>query len=316
MRFGGEGHKITISLIVFGKQSEMIAFLINTGPPISHTLKSNIGLHANNGFNARFPRFLVKFDSAIHIAVISERYSRHFKSRHFRYELINFNKSVEQGIMGMRMEMHKVFHEISINGYNKFMQKQRWIIGIDEVGRGPLAGPITVAAVAATGNSKFWKNIKNSKKLSPLKREEWNKKIRRRFIYTIASVGPMIIDRIGINKAAKLAVRRVLKKLSGSWNLKAGSCAIMLDGGLHAPKIYPRQETIIKGDERHPLIAAASIVAKVHRDAYMKRLHKKFPPYGFDRHKGYGTAFHRASLKTHGLSSVHRRSFCANINIW
>lgn len=221
------------------------------------------------------------------------------------------------------------------------MQKQRLIIGIDEVGRGPLAGPITVAAVAATMkineiesrkiltrfnlgilNLGILRNIKNSKKLSSAKREEWNKKIREKFMYAIASVGPAIIDRMGISYAARLAVARCLKKLqkqSNNQRTLKNTCAfwkIVLDGGLYAPKTYLRQETIIKGDERHPLIAAASIVAKVRRDAYMRRLHKKFFLYGFDRHKGYGTVLHRAALKIHGLSSVHRRSFCANINAW
>ncbi len=219
------------------------------------------------------------------------------------------------------------------------MQKQQWIIGIDEVGRGPLAGPLTVAAVAAMINHKsqttrfakvsarrahnkqfpklkILKNIKDSKKLSPIKREEWNEKIRGKFMYAIASVGPATIDRIGISRAARLAVSRCLKKLAAFSLPSATHAFVILDGGLYAPRMYANQETIIKGDERHPFIAAASIVAKVHRDACMRRLHKKFSLYGFNRHKGYGTAFHREALKTHGLSSVHRRSFCDNIKIW
>lgn len=207
--------------------------------------------------------------------------------------------------------------------------RKKWIIGIDEVGRGPLAGPLTVAAVAATvisnfqfpifkkiSNFKILKNIKNSKKLSSTKREEWNEKIRGGFIYAIASVGPAVIDRIGISYAARIAVSRCLQKIAKRYTLYAERSIIFLDGGLHAPRTYPYQETIIKGDERHPLIAAASIVAKVHRDAYMMRLHKEFSIYGFAQHKGYGTALHRAAIKTHGLSSVHRSSFCANIKAW
>lgn len=85
---------------------------------------------------------------------------------------------------------------------------------------------------------------------------------------------------------------------------------IMLDGGLYAPPEYKNQQTIIRGDENHPLIAAASIVAKVHRDRYMARLHKKLPQYGFDKHKGYGTQGHIAMLKKYGLSAAHRASFC------
>ena len=200
---------------------------------------------------------------------------------------------------------------------------RNFVIGIDEVGRGPLAGPITVAAVAAMGSTKFLKNIKDSKKLSRVKREEWNEKIRGKCMYAISSVGPVVIDRIGISRAAKIAVARCLNKLTTRYTLNPARSAggayrfgVVLDGGLYAPKTYAHQETIIKGDERHPLIAAASIVAKVHRDASMRRLHKEFPLYGFDHHKGYGTAMHRRLLKMHGPCSIHRRSFCANIKTW
>jgi ribonuclease HII len=238
--------------------------------------------------------------------------------------------------------------------YNDSMRKQ-WIIGIDEVGRGPLAGPLTVAAVAATvisnnqflkfvpsANSgalpvkhqdvdfqlkqtsrfKYLKHIKNSKKLSPLKREKWNKKIRDHYQYAIASVGPGVIDRIGISKAAKIAVARCLRKIASrppacrSGRLPTSRYSIVLDGGLYAPKKYQFQQTLIKGDERHPVIAAASIVAKVYRDRMMIRLAKKFPLYQFDRHKGYGTKAHQEAIRRHGLSSVHRRSFCGNIKTW
>jgi ribonuclease HII len=194
------------------------------------------------------------------------------------------------------------------------------IVGVDEVGRGPLAGPITVAAIAAPIISKQFpkilKHIKNSKKLSPKKREEWNAKIREKFMYAVSSVGPAVIDRIGISRAARRAVARCLKKMATRYTLSVHRFAVVLDGGLYAPKTYPFQKTIIKGDERNSLIAAASIVAKVYRDACMRRLHEKFSLYGFDQHKGYGTAMHRRLLKIHGLCSMHRRSFCANIDIW
>lgn len=216
---------------------------------------------------------------------------------------------------------------------------KRWIIGIDEVGRGPLAGPLTVAAVVAPVISnfqfprlrtasdgqaiskqipkfKYFKDIKDSKKLSPAKREEWDKKIRDRYQIAIASVGPAVIDRIGISKAARIAVARCLKKITKRYTLNAIRSAIVLDGGLFAPKTYLHQETIIKGDERHPVIAAASIVAKVHRDRLMRRIAQKFPLYFFHRHKGYGTKAHQAAIKRHGLSPVHRRSFCGKITIW
>lgn len=198
--------------------------------------------------------------------------------------------------------------------------KKRWLIGIDEVGRGPLAGPVTVAAVATpflkleTWNMKpyFFDGIRDSKKLSVLQREAWNKKIRGKYLFAITSVSPQVIDKKGISFATKLAVSRCLSVLLKGFKLQVSSFRILLDGGLHAPPEYKNQQTIIKGDERVPIIAAASIVAKVHRDRYMTRLAKKFPHYGFDRHKGYGTKMHREAVEKYGISEAHRITFCKN----
>lgn len=185
-----------------------------------------------------------------------------------------------------------------------------------------MAGPIAVAAVVATANSKFeirnpkqfskfkiqnskfLKNIRDSKKLSAKKREEWAKILSasRRIECHSVLVGPKIIDRIGISKATKMAVARVLRKFKKKPDL------VLLDGSLFAPKHY-NQKTIIKGDEKVSLIAAASIIAKTRRDGHMLRLHKKFPKYCFDKHKGYGTKLHYKMLKRHGLCPFHRRSF-------
>ncbi len=224
--------------------------------------------------------------------------------------------------------------------------KKYIVIGIDEAGRGPLAGPIAVGAVAVSvyssaqkikfrkflipkifatrkfcaptpGISKiyFLRGIKDSKKLSAKQRDEWWKILCGNFECRAAMVGPEIIDRIGINKATRLAVSRVLRKFTPrnrvSRRMRRGNFLVLLDGGMSAPKHY-EQKTIIKGDEKIPLISAASIIAKTTRDAKMLRLHKKFPRYHFDRHKGYGTKFHYKMLKRHGLSSIHRRSFCKN----
>lgn len=196
------------------------------------------------------------------------------------------------------------------------MRNRQWIIGIDEVGRGPLAGPITVAAVAAPWNYELGiKNygldgIRDSKKLSALQRKAWKQKICGQLPYIISSVNSHVIDRKGIAYAARIAVSRCLKKFARNPLLHNSLFLIQLDGGLYAPPQYKNQQTIIRGDEQHPLIAAASIVAKVHRDRYMTRLHKKFPQYGFAQHKGYGTKAHCALIKKHGLSDVHRASFC------
>lgn len=200
----------------------------------------------------------------------------------------------------------------------------RYIVGVDEVGRGPLAGPVTVGAVLSRQRLNFLRGVKDSKKLSPKQREEWLEKLKthslknKTFKFVTASVGSQIIDRVGITAAARVAVGRCLKKLEVE-NLpvrQAGrKSKILLDGSLYAPRTYPNQKTIIKGDEKIPIIAAASIIAKLHRDKKMTLLHDQFPEYGFDEHKGYGTSRHIRAIKKHGLSPLHRRSFCRNIKL-
>lgn len=201
----------------------------------------------------------------------------------------------------------------------------RWIIGVDEVGRGPLAGPITVAAVAARKDKKFniksqklknvLRGIKDSKKLSPKQREEWLRRLlavrspASHLVWAVASVGSVAIDRIGISRAARLATGRCLRKLTTHYSLLITHSHILLDGGLYAPRTYQNQETIIKGDEQKPLIAAASIIAKVTRDRMMTRFDTQYPRYGFAVHKGYGTAMHRATIAQYGFCPLHRRSF-------
>lgn len=191
---------------------------------------------------------------------------------------------------------------------------KKLIIGIDEVGRGCLAGPLTVGAILKKGRVDL-RGIKDSKKLSAKQREEWFLKIKEKqlkhknFEVALASVGAPTIDKIGLSASARLAVGRCLKKFS----LQHKFYAIMLDGSLYAPKTYLNQETIIRGDEKIPLIAAASIVAKVWRDGKMKRLSKQFPEYALEIHKGYGTLAHRIAIKKHGLSEIHRRSFCKKL---
>ncbi len=182
--------------------------------------------------------------------------------------------------------------------------KKKFLVGIDEAGRGPLAGPVAIGAVA--GNSaRILKNIKDSKKLSAKKREEWAKIIKTNFEYYYVFVSHKVIDKHGIVKAVGVGVEKVLSKFNKTIDL------VLLDGALKAPKNY-KQKTIIKGDEKIPIISAASIIAKEKRDAKMLRLHKTFPQYCFDRHKGYGTKLHYKMLKKHGLCSLHRRSFCKN----
>jgi ribonuclease HII len=185
-----------------------------------------------------------------------------------------------------------------------------FIIGIDEVGRGPLAGPVAVGALCATSRMlKKFRAIKESKQLSPAGREEWYARmmdaVGDELFFAVSFVSAEIIDRKGIVFAIRLALTRSLKKLQVS----PDSCTVLLDGGLHAPNEYVRQKTIIRGDANETVIAMASVVAKVLRDRRMVRLHKKYPEYGFAAHKGYGTKAHYRALKQHGPSTLHRRSF-------
>src|SRR3990167_3679950 len=167
------------------------------------------------------------------------------------------------------------------------------IVGIDEAGRGPLAGPVVVAGGkirSAKTAKRLFAGIRDSKKLSAKKREEWFSVLASRpeIEYAVARVWPAVIDRMNISRAANLAARRAHWKLSRG----RGGIYALLDGGLYLPDSI-LQETIIKGDEKIPLIAAASIIAKVTRDRIMVRLHRKYPEYRFDLHKGYGTELHR-----------------------
>lgn len=191
----------------------------------------------------------------------------------------------------------------------------KYLIGIDEVGRGPLAGPVAVGAVCIYAEhkirvAKLFPIIKDSKKLSAKAREEWMVRIREAeaagFIATtVAFVAPGSIDKNGIAPSIRLALTKALEAVEH----EVEHTRVLLDGGLRAPVPYKNQETIIKGDEKELAIALASIVAKVARDKRMVALAKKYPAYGFEQHKGYGTRAHYEALEKHGLTTHHRKSF-------
>ena len=187
------------------------------------------------------------------------------------------------------------------------MNSASYIIGIDEAGRGPLAGPIVVAGVKIQPRlaRTVLRGIRDSKKMSARKREQWYERITRhpKIAWAVARVSHATIDRINITQAGLRGVRRVYRRLSPD-----GTTPALLDGGLFLPP-YIQQETIIKGDEKIPVIAAASIIAKVTRDRLMIRMHRKYPQYRFDLHKGYGTRIHCAMIRAHGQCAIHRRSF-------
>lgn len=209
--------------------------------------------------------------------------------------------------MAVSVEVDKSLHKVIII-------QMRYIVGIDEAGRGPLAGPVAVGAVRINTdfNKRFFKGIKDSKKLSEEKRELWfnlaiEAQRKKGFEFAVALISEKIIDKHGIAYAIRLGIKRCLIKLKVSDNSK-----IFLDGGIKAPENFLHQTTIIKGDEKIPVISLASICAKVTRDRFMIKLSKKYPQYNFHIHKGYGTLMHRKLIKKHGPSPAHRKSFLKN----
>ncbi|MBU3968814.1 ribonuclease HII [Patescibacteria group bacterium] len=242
----------------------------------------------------------------------------------------------------------------------KTKEKIRYLIGIDEVGRGPLAGPVCVCSFViskdnerrlapvpqsyalATGQAQIknrrwtpvpqsyalatgqaqnttksfdmrtFAGVKDSKKLSAKKREEWFEKIKNlkkkeEVDYKIAYISNSEIDKIGISKSIKKAIKKCLKDINPK------TCKVLLDGGLKAPKEFLNQKTIIKGDEKKKIISLASIIAKVSRDKKMCGYSKKYPEYEFHKHKGYGTTLHIKKIKKHGSCKIHRKTYIKNI---
>lgn len=184
------------------------------------------------------------------------------------------------------------------------------IVGVDEAGRGPLAGPVAVGAVRMKkGGDKMLLGIKDSKKLSESARLSWFKKAKEakrlgKIDFVVSLVSERIIDEKGISFAVNLGIKRCLNKLRAE-----ESDLVLLDGSLHAPGEFIYQETIIKGDEKVEVISLASICAKVIRDKYMCRISKKYPEYGFEIHKGYGTKRHLDAISKYGKKDIHRMSF-------
>jgi len=198
----------------------------------------------------------------------------------------------------------------------EFSKEIKYVVGVDEVGRGPVAGPVSVGAFCIRLDKKrvVPEDLKNSKALSEKRREEWFKKFeegRKEELvdFVVASVESETIDDRGIMFSLNHALKKAIRKLS----VPPEQTFVYLDGGLHAPEEFINQETVIKGDEKHNVIAAASVVAKVVRDRRMKKAGEEYPIYGFELHKGYGTGAHMTAIKEYGPCPIHRRSFLKNI---
>lgn len=181
------------------------------------------------------------------------------------------------------------------------------LAGVDEAGRGPLAGPVVAAAVILPEkfSPRIFPGLNDSKKLSPARRLQLYYEIMRvAAAVSWASVSSKVIDRINILKATLLAMRKAV------WRLKIRPEFVLVDGNKIIPELGIRQYALVSADRKVAAVVCAGIVAKVIRDEIMKKYHQIFPQYDFLKHKGYGTRKHYQMIERYGLSPIHRRSFC------
>ena len=206
--------------------------------------------------------------------------------------------------------MKKVWNAEEKLQYERALQSKgyRYIVGVDEVGRGPLAGPVVCAAVVMPlGENDLIVGVDDSKKVSIKKREILSEEIKKKAIaYTMVEVSEKIIDEINILEATKLGMKQAVEGLT----LPDGSKPeiVLTDGNMTLDIELP-QFSVVHGDALSYSIGAASIIAKVYRDAKMDDYAKEYPHYGFDQNKGYGTAAHIQGIKEYGLCPIHRRTF-------
>lgn len=194
-----------------------------------------------------------------------------------------------------KTDMYKIEKELFEKGY-------RLIAGVDEAGRGPLAGDVYAAAVILDPDD-IIEGLNDSKKLSEKKREELYEEITKRALsYAICPVSASVIDEVNILNATFMAMNGAVDNLSVKPDF------VLIDGN-RIKDMKISHETVVKGDAKSASIAAASILAKVARDRYMKEMDKKYPEYNFGKHKAYGTKEHLELIKKHGPSPIHRKSF-------
>lgn len=197
---------------------------------------------------------------------------------------------------------------------DKESKNQQYIVGIDEVGRGPIAGPVAVCSFKC--RPEFFDSVlidtplRDSKKLTKKQREKWfeylkEEKVKGNCDFAVSLVDAEWIDKVGIVRSIVKALETSLIKVAKD----PSGVSIYLDGGLKAPEQFIFQETIIKGDELHPVISCASIIAKVSRDALMYKYGEEYTEYGFENHSGYGTKAHYDAIKKYGQTKLHRKTF-------
>lgn len=198
-----------------------------------------------------------------------------------------------------KTDMLAIENELKAKGF-------KLICGIDEAGRGPLAGPVCAAAVILKADE-YIEGVNDSKKLTEKKREALYDVIREKSLaYGICMVDCQTIDKINILQATMLAMQGAVKELAITPDF------VIVDGN-KCPELPMKSAPIVKGDAKSASIAAASILAKVTRDRYMRELAEKYPCYGFEAHKGYGTKAHYAAIEKYGICEEHRRTFLKKI---
>ncbi|MEK7151458.1 MAG: ribonuclease HII [Patescibacteria group bacterium] len=209
----------------------------------------------------------------------------------------------------MKLPTKTLERKLFKSGYNL-------VIGVDEVGIGCLAGPVVVCAVLF--DKKFFASkhpklagVRDSKLLSPHQREKFYEELLKtaELKYQVTSCSPVVIDRINIYQAARRAMRKSIIALRQAQGDKNNRTIVLIDGKTTIAGLSLSQQAIVKGDRKIFSIACASILAKVTRDRLMTRLAKKYPNYGFEKHKGYGTKLHQIMLAEHGPCAIHRKSF-------
>jgi len=202
----------------------------------------------------------------------------------------------------------------------KMWRNGQYIIGVDEAGRGPLAGPVMAAAVFIIINDKYEEllnlGVNDSKKLSPKKRDKIYEALTSHplVLWSVGEASEKEIDEINILRASLLAMRKAVEKLIDKNNrLERENFSVYIDGREVIPNLTANQKSIINGDAKVFSIAAASIIAKVTRDRLMLKYAEKYPQYGFEKHKGYGTKQHYEMIQKHGICRIHRKTFLKKI---
>ncbi len=194
----------------------------------------------------------------------------------------------------------------TMKDFDKGILANGYLAGVDEAGRGPLAGPVVAAAVILPEGAEI-DGINDSKKLSEKKREALFDVIKDKALaYAVCMAGAERIDEINILRATMEAMRGAVEKLG----LKPDY--VIVDGN-RMPELTVPGEAVVKGDSKSMAIAAASVLAKVTRDRYMREAARKFPGYGFEKHKGYGTKAHYEAIERLGVCGIHRRTFLKNV---